>query len=189
VQFLRSVMSTLGLKKDEQSINYRERSPLVVPPDSTLPPPQAANPKLLDPAWPTDADMRRARAEAAADAKRQNMTEDEEARVLRPDELNPRTRRRGVGTDNPVGLTPEESAKPLSPSALGAAGNLFGKIFSTEKPESKPFTGEPPRTALTEPPPGYQTPSSSQPYGVNNKDTLIEDEKPMNPMDLPARGD
>ena len=28
------------------------------------------------------------------------------------------------------------------------------------------FTGEPPRTALTEPPPGYRTPSPEQPYGV-----------------------
>ncbi|MGA8079747.1 MAG: hypothetical protein WB868_20430, partial [Xanthobacteraceae bacterium] len=28
------------------------------------------------------------------------------------------------------------------------------------------FTGEPPRVSLSDPPPGYQTPSPNQPYGV-----------------------
>ena len=39
-------------------------------------------------------------------------------------------------------------------------------MFGKDEPESGRFTGEPPRTALTEPPPGYQTPSPDQPYGV-----------------------
>jgi hypothetical protein len=35
-----------------------------------------------------------------------------------------------------------------------------------KKEESAKFTGEPPRTSLTDPPPGYQTPSPDQPYGL-----------------------
>jgi hypothetical protein len=32
--------------------------------------------------------------------------------------------------------------------------------------EQAQFTGEPTRGSLTQPPPGYQTPSSAQPYGA-----------------------
>jgi hypothetical protein len=34
------------------------------------------------------------------------------------------------------------------------------------KEEYGTFTGEPPRASLTDPPPGYQTPSPDQPYGI-----------------------
>jgi len=37
--------------------------------------------------------------------------------------------------------------------------------------ETAKFTREPPRTALTEPPQGYQTPSPDQPYGLGAKET------------------
>ena len=35
-----------------------------------------------------------------------------------------------------------------------------------KKEEYGTFTGEPPRVSLTDPPPGYQTPSPDQPYGI-----------------------
>jgi hypothetical protein len=73
----------------------------------------------------------------------------------------------------------------MSPSALGYVGNLFSTLFDTGKPESKPFTGEPPRTALTEPPPGYQTPAATHPYGVGKQ---TYQPKAFDPMDQPARG-
>ena len=38
--------------------------------------------------------------------------------------------------------------------------------FGPQKAESTPFTGEPPRTTMTAPPPGYQTPSPNYPYGI-----------------------
>jgi hypothetical protein len=76
--------------------------------------------------------------------------------------------------------TPQEGAKVLSPSALGYVGNLFTTMFDKGKPESKPFTGEPDRTALTEPPPGYQTPAPGQPYGLGKQ---TYQPKAMDPMD------
>ena len=45
-------------------------------------------------------------------------------------------------------------------------GSLFGK---NESEQGARFTGEPPRKSLTEPPPGYQTPSPNQPYALGKE--------------------
>jgi hypothetical protein len=45
----------------------------------------------------------------------------------------------------------------------------FGSGFSGYKDETGTFTSEPQRSQLTEPPPGYQTPSGAQPYGVTRR--------------------
>jgi hypothetical protein len=81
--------------------------------------------------------------------------------------------------------TPEEGAKPLSPSALGYVGNIFSSVFDSGKAESKPFSGEPTRSALTAPPVGYQTPSPKAPYGTGKRQY---EQKAFDPMDQPARG-
>ena len=61
----------------------------------------------------------------------------------------------------------------LSPAQLGYTGGLLG-IFKGNKPEAVPFTGEPTRETLTQPPSGYQTPSPNFAYG-----TGINDQKPI----------
>ena len=48
---------------------------------------------------------------------------------------------------------------------------MFGNVFNGKKEESAKFTGEPPRSSLTDPPPGYQTPSPDQPYGIGKNAT------------------
>ena len=54
-----NVMHGLGLKNgSEEEIEYRERSPLVVPPSRDLPPPQSAI-RARDPDWPVDPDVAR----------------------------------------------------------------------------------------------------------------------------------
>jgi hypothetical protein len=184
VQVLRSIMSGLGLKSGaEPGIEYRERSPLVVPPQMTLPPPDSQSMAQRNPNWPVDQDLRRAREYAAAKGRNPHYSEVEEGRVLRPSEIAP-----GPRGPSPTGversMTPEESARVLPPSALGTVGSLFDKLFDSGKPESKPFTREPPRTALTAPPPGYQTPSPAQPYGIGKQKY---EPKAMDPMDQPAR--
>ncbi len=86
-----------------------------------------------------------------------------------PDQLGPKgTGRRqasagGSPDDNINGRT-----HMMSPSELGYTGGLFSNMFGggNDKEEAARFTGEPARTSLTEPPPGYQTPSPNQPYGV-----------------------
>jgi len=65
-------------------------------------------------------------------------------------------------------------APPGIPTAAMAA------VLQGNPGEAGEFTGEPPRTDLTAPPPGYQTPSPAQPYGVGStkeraKNPTIED--------------
>jgi len=171
-KLFRNFMKTLGFKNsDLDSIEYRERAPLVVPPSRTLPPPQTEAPSARDPAWPKDPDvLRRQEASAAEKAKlrRSGDIPTEDARVLRPDELkgNP-----AAATPGPERARPsaEESARPLSPAQLSGKTNWWDSMWSSvgpQRPESAPFTAEPPRTSMTAPPPGYQTPSPSQPYGL-----------------------
>jgi hypothetical protein len=173
VKIFRRVMRDLGFKREE-GIDYRERAPLVVPPSRDLPQPQAEAPSARVPAWPKDPDVvRRREASAAEKARIRGDNAHEAARALRPDELarddrgQPIPKATAPQTPRPSG---EEAGRPLPPSQLQGSGkNWWTDMFSAigpERPESAPFSGEPPRTSMTSPPPGYQTPSSGQPYGV-----------------------
>ena len=65
------------------------------------------------------------------------------------------------------GKSAEAAAAPSTNAELGSKGltTMFGSIWAP-KEEYAPFTGEPARSSLIEPPPGYRTPSPTQPYGV-----------------------
>jgi len=52
---------------------------------------------------------------------------------------------------------------------------MFKTGLWAPKEEYIPFTGEPARTSLTEPPRGYRTPSPTQPYGVGRDKCGAED--------------
>ena len=64
---------------------------------------------------------------------------------------------------DPIDNSSEYGGRPLPPSKLGTK-KLFG--WFGNKGEQAPFTGEPERNSLTQPPPGYQTPSANYPYGL-----------------------
>lgn len=137
------------------NIQYGERSPLVVPPTRDLPPPQAnAAPSLPD--WPHDPDVaRRTQAKAKEKPKPHPDYVIDSSRPLRPDEL------RGSGAPGSGGTA--------SASAEGDVPRPKKSIFDFSffhKEEYATFTGEPSRTSLTDPPPGYLTPSPDQPYGI-----------------------
>lgn len=164
-----NVMRGVGATNMETpNINYRERSPLVVPPKLDLPPPASAA-QATAPNWPKDPDEQRRRAAAAA-RKKDNKDPIEAARVLTPAEMK-------IGKTASSGR-PSEPIQPgannnpsLSPSQLGYKGGLFG-MFKGNETESKQFTTEPTRDSLTQPPAGYQTPSSSYAYGTGPKESL-----------------
>lgn len=168
---MRGLMDGLGLKRDgEPGIEYRERSPLVIPPSRDLPPPERSG-AVTNPAWPKDPDVERRKLETAMEKNRNISDERErEQNPLRPDQLTPGARgkkqRQQARADD--GYQPPASGfgNPLPPSELGYTGNLFSTMFGSKKEETAKFTGEPPRTSLTEPPVGYQTPSPDQPYGL-----------------------
>jgi hypothetical protein len=170
-------MRGLGLRDpNAPTIEYRERSPLVVPPTRDLPPPQAkATPK--GGAWPNDPDASKARK--AQEAKKKGLAAtnariENQGRPISPDELNRGTTTGSVPSNRSNAPAPgtDPDGRQLEPSALGYIGGLFsGRAwgFGAYQEETGTFTSEPPRTALTEPPPGYQTPSADQPYGTTKR--------------------
>jgi hypothetical protein len=168
-KIMRNIMEGLGLKRDgEEMINYRERSPLVIPPNRELPPPERSDAAITsNPAWPKDPDVERRKAQALMENNRNVSDERErEQNPLRPDQLTPggRAKKKQPRTDDGYEAPASGFGSQLLPSELGFKG--FGSFFSGKKEESAKFTGEPPRDLLTDPPPGYQTPSPDQPYGL-----------------------
>ncbi len=170
-RIMRSIMEGLGLKKDGEGINYQERAPLVLPNGRTLPPPEKSDAAANNPAWPKDPDVARRKAEIENERKSYTAEDVErEANPLRPDQLTPGGKPHNVAGQNPVTNSATIGDK-LSPSELGYKGGLFGNMFGKKDQDVANFTGEPPRASLTEPPPGYQTPSPSQPYGLGKEMT------------------
>jgi hypothetical protein len=171
-KILRSILEGIGLQRDGGAgIDYQERAPLVIPPRLDLPPPERSSAAIeKNPAWPKDPDVARAR-EAARQARNRNTSKEIEIEQnpLRPDQMTPGARGgaapRTASRDDGYRTPANGFDSQVMPSALGYTGGLFGKMFGT-KEEAARFTGEPPRTSLTEPPPGYQTPSPDQPYGL-----------------------
>jgi hypothetical protein len=179
-RIVRGFLRGLGLVNGKEgSIEYKERPPLVVPPNRDLPPPDTTGSVARrDPTWPADPDDAKRRAAKKALAERKSLSEAE----IFGDGVMP--------SDLKVGKTnapPKETAiKPgetiytstqLRPDELGYHGGLWsdfmglGSTFAKEKPpEGARFLREPGRANLTDPPNGYRTPSPDQPYGLNYHD-------------------
>ncbi len=164
--------------ENQNSIDYRERSPLVVPPTTNLPPPAATSADVKVPNWTKDPDIARRKAAIEARKKEKKASSpEEEARVLKPSELD-------VGRTAPTKHADNDPVQPgvtnnpmLSPSQLGFSGS-FSSLFHGNTSESVPFKEEPTRETLTQPPPGYQTPSPNFAYGTGPKESLNKDYNP-----------
>jgi hypothetical protein len=166
-----------GTNMENKGIDYRERSPLVVPPKIDLPPPAtgtAAEAKA--PNWPKDPDEQRRKAAIAA-RKKDNKDPVAAARILTPAELAVGRTAAPARSSDPVQPGNSYNNPILSPSQLGYNGGFSG-LFGGSKTETAPFKGEPTRETLTMPPPGYQTPSSSYAYGTGPKESLNKEYNP-----------
>jgi hypothetical protein len=173
-KIIKGILGGLGVDVGRPGIEYRERSPLVVPPSRDLPAPEDAATVQTNPAWPRDQEVRRAREARAKDRTPLSTIgtpeEPGQSRRMTPEELR-RGAIPGAGrvTDPKTGsINDIDQGRPLRPSELGNTKSLFSldSLLGGHKPEQSTFSGEPPRTALTQPPPGYQTPSAAQPYGI-----------------------
>jgi hypothetical protein len=166
-----------GTNMENRGIEYRERSPLVVPPKLDLPPPASAAAEAPAPNWPKDPDAQRRKAAATA-RKKENKDPREAARILTPAEL-------AAGKTAGSARTNSEPNQPgatntnllLSPSELGYKGGFSG-LFGGSKTETTQFKGEPTRESLTQPPTGYQTPSPNFAYGTGPKESLNKEYNP-----------
>ncbi len=158
--FTTKVMRTLGLRDPAalgEGIDYSARSPLVVPPTRDLPPPQPDKPPAVA-NWPKDPDaVRRAKRKAEENQRFKFDYASEANRPLRPDELNVPGNR---DNDAPVTISNDDKGNPT----VQKKGFLSFDWLKHEQYAT--FTGEPVRDSLTDPPPGYRTPSPDQPYGI-----------------------
>jgi hypothetical protein len=181
-KFLQNILHGLGLRRPgEGGIDYRERSPLVIPPARNLPPPESGSITDKTAAWPNDPDVKRAK-EIRAQRKLPTRTVEDEWNPELPSQLGPRARGPVPGQQP----SPGPYVDPTAPSTQAelktkSIFSSFGLgMFGVTKEEYATFTSEPPRTSLIEPPAGYRTPSASQPYGVG-KDTAGPGA--LNPLD------
>lgn len=177
VKIFRNVMTGLGLRRDEGSgIEYRERSPLVLPPSSqitVLPTPATDSAAKKAANWPDDPDVKRVKQRKEAERKRKPVEVGVDDKPLPQDKLTegPPPPPKGSRAGEAPGRSAESSAAPSTNAELGSKGlmHMLRTGFWAPKEEYKPFTGEPPRASLTEPPRGYRTPSPTQPYGVGKE--------------------
>lgn len=170
-KILQGVLRGLGLRNGEEAtIEYRERSPLVVPNSLSLPPPENGRQAVNDPAWPKDADLERSRraAEFAKRSGRRERTWEEQGKPLSPEELNA-----GRGTPRASSADGADPGRPYRPEELGPTSGTIGSILSSMgfgRKEGQdglvdPTTvKEPERTSLVEPPTGYRKPAPTAPY-------------------------
>jgi len=181
---IKNIMKGMGADVDKNKIDFRERSPLVIPPTRDLPPPQDAT-KINDPAWPNDPDKRkpvkRAKSFENGSIAEQKMVSPERYPMISPEALRngaiPGGDSERVTTPDPASNNDVGTGKNYTPTELGFPGfDKLGNLFG-HRAEQQPFTGEPARTNLIQPPAGYQTPSPNYPYGVGvkNNSTLQMD--------------
>jgi hypothetical protein len=173
-RIIKYLLGSVGVDTgNREGIDYRERSPLVLPPSAELPPPDSGPGATANASWPRDPDRR---DKVAASSSRPSMLdplwseEPSSHRRMSPDELRKGSRAGAskVSRGNGSPSWDEIQGRPVTPDKLGYKGDIFGSVFGY-KPEVTQFEGEPARTNLTQPPVGYQTPSSSQPYGISEK--------------------
>jgi hypothetical protein len=184
-----NLMRGIGASDGTGGINYRERSPLVVPRQLTLPPPEKNRPTNTA-NWPKDPDVLERRAAREAVRKRDKEKENNASEQMRPqaEPMLGEARARTATASPQPGVSEErrlinEGSGILSPSQLGVTKNLFG-LFGAKREDNVPFSGEPARESLTQPPPGYQTPSSGQVYGITDADRVQGNEQMTNPTGI-----
>lgn len=177
-----------GTTIDNSNIEYRERSPLVIPPKVELRAPEQQRPNTA-PNWPKDPDVAERQARREAQKKRGGTTRDatqetrEASRILAPSELAGQPVTRSSSRDSVIpGAT---NTNPiLSPSELGYKGGMFGLFSKKDAVEAEKFKGEPTRESLTQPPVGYQTPSPNYAYGSGPPGSFTPNyQPPPNPID------
>ena len=150
----------------------------MLPSSRDLPPPEKAE-AAVSPAWPKDPDVKRRKLIEQQEKNRiVSDVREREQNPLSQAELTPGPKPRGVQSINsgPGRSGATDRGEMLSPSQLGYKGGMFGTMFNGKDEDVAQFTGEPQRTDLTEPPPGYQTPSPDQPYGIGQAPAKAEND-------------
>jgi hypothetical protein len=168
---IKNILGGMGVDVGRPGIDYRERSPLVIPPTLDLPPPASAGLAASNPAWPREPQLQKKKAVKRANARASD-DDPGTTSALTPDELNRGINPRAARPVDPRQTNAQndlESGRPLTPGEM-KSGNIFtwNNLMGTNR-DTATFTSEPTRGALTQPPPGYQTPSPNQPYAAGQE--------------------
>jgi hypothetical protein len=166
-KIIKGVLGGIGLDVGKPGIDYSARAPLVIPPNTDLPPPQTAAAAPAD--WPKEPRRKKPTSSKKLDANGSVRQADTERATASPAEMTsgPKPEAGASGTPpppaDPIDNTSSFGGRPLPASVVDKIGlfNIFGN-----KPEQAQFVHEPPRVNLTQPPTGYQTPSPNYPYGI-----------------------
>jgi hypothetical protein len=176
-KIIKNFLTGLGVDTGRARIEYRERSPLVIPPSTELPAPEATS-SVNNPAWPKDADVRERKKSKEVLPR---STKDD-SRPLLPSELRGGAAT-GTGAGAPTkGPSDAEIGRSLRPNELNYKGGIFSSLWGwTKKDDQEQFAGEPQRRSLTQPPVGYQTPSPNYPYGLSSEKNKKAEKKIWDP--------
>src|SRR5256886_1416555 len=111
-KIIKNILGGMGVDVGRPGIDYRERSPLVIPPTRDLPPPQAAGTTTSNPAWPREADHK----VMVRRTKNTRATPDEPGSesALTPDEL-----RRGINPRAPRVTDPSQTTGSIEEANVG----------------------------------------------------------------------
>jgi hypothetical protein len=145
-----SVLGFVGMQfdKEQDSIDYRARAPIVVPPRTDLPPPKEA---VGDPAWPKDPDVVEERRKAM-DSRRPAPQITPNRRV----EMSQTELQQGKGPMPTDGPPDECQAGAGTPICLYAPWKALKSVVTGFHSDTVQPGPEPKRRYLTEPPPGYR---------------------------------
>jgi hypothetical protein len=145
----------IGVGGDEvrPRIDYRERAPLVVPPNLSQLPPPAPSVATRDAAWPQDFDVTRQR-QAQERARRPNNTD------MTPEQLRQRSATSPVA--DPGVCVEDLAGRPCDPEQFWAT--LRNTRSNADTSRSLVAGQEPPRRSLTDPPAGFRTPTKAVRY-------------------------
>ncbi len=142
--------SIRGTSIDDGKIEYRERSPLVVPPRLDLPPPETSSKEVKAPNWPKDPDEGRRKVTAAAKKKGTTASSSGGSGF---DPFNPLKRDIGSAGNSggTVPSTTADIARPAgTPSPAGAASAAGQASTAEAAPPSGPARPDDP-AAKTDP--------------------------------------
>jgi hypothetical protein len=176
--FMKNLLGDLGvIDTEKEPINYRERAPLVVPPQYELPPPMAPA-GVRNSACPDDPEVAKKRAAAAERLKPVPFPNDNQvsqgARMTR-DELARGPRGSGRDAPGPREVYGDGRLSTwVDPDKLGGV-----KPEESDKKDKLAYGQEPERGSLLEPPTGYRMPASNAPLTrTKERVSTVNDKRP-----------
>lgn len=151
-------------KGGDPDIDYRARAPLVVPPNSNLPPPQQAASER-NAAWPNDPDVLRRKEEASTPVYIPALG------LQNRQTMSPQEIRRGRTTARqPTGpmVSDEQNMYENQIKPIRIGRELAARQAQIDQ-NAVAYGSEPPRRTLTEPPVGYRRPAGTAALGPGER--------------------